>query len=343
MKLALARDADLTALNTFGVQARAPALAVLEHEAQLPALAELCAREGAPLVLGGGSNVLFARDPRRTVLRVALRGMRFEPDRAGQVRAEAAAGEPWDAFVRAGVERGLWGLENLALVWGLVGASPIQNIGAYGVEMRERFESLRAFDLSAGTVRTFDAADCRFGYRDSVFKTPAGRGWLVLSVRFRLGRAAAPRLDYGELRDELARRGAPADDPRAVADAVSAIRRRRLPDPARLGNAGSFFKNPVLGADAADALRARAPDVPLHAAGPDAPAGARKASAAWLIERAGWKGVRRGDAGVSDRHALVLVNHGTASGAQLLALAAEVQQSVLERFGVRLEPEPVVV
>ena len=352
-RLDLVDSADLRALNTFGVPARARRLALLRDEAQLPAVAELAAREGAPFVLGGGSNLLLTRDLHEPVVRVALRGIEVlqpaDPS-AAQVTVQAAAGEPWDALVRATVARGLWGLENLSLIWGQVGASPIQNIGAYGVEMRERFESLRAFDLRDGALRTFEAADCRFGYRDSFFKTPEGRRWLVVSVRFVLSRLPQPRLDYGELRAELAAQGArpqgPAGpppqappDPRRIARAVAAVRQRKLPDPRHLGNAGSFFKNPVVDADAAQVLRARHPGLPAHP-GAD---GACKLSAAWLIEQAGWKGARRGDAGVSDRHALVLVNHGSATGAQLLALARDIQDSVQARFGVRIEPEPVVV
>ena len=366
MKLGAAGPADLRALNTFGVAARARRFVPLRDEAQLPHLAELCAHDGLPFVLGGGSNVLFTRDLDEPVVRVALRGIRFVAPIAeavagpavgsgndvaagavarmpvgahgdpSRVVVEAAAGESWDALVRATVAHGLWGLENLALIWGQVGASPIQNIGAYGVEMREAFESLRAMDLRDGSVRTFDAAACRFGYRDSFFKTPAGRGWLVLSVRFALSRTPRPRLDYGELR---ARLGAAPVDSATVADAVAAIRRSRLPDPAEVGNAGSFFKNPVIDAAAAAALRERHPGLPVHPAGPNL----AKLSAAWLIEQAGWKGVRRGDAGVSARHALVLVNHGAASGAQLLGLARDIQDSVAQRFGVRIEPEPVIV
>ena len=359
MKLEAAGPADLRALNTFGVAARARRFMHLRDEAQLPHLAELCARDGLPFVLGGGSNVLLTRDLDEPVLQVALRGIRFiapgaevpislganaaaghvadtADDAPSRVVVEAAAGESWHALVRATVAHDLWGLENLALIWGQVGASPIQNIGAYGVEMREAFESLRAMDLRDGSVRTFDAAACRFGYRDSFFKTPAGRRWLVLSVRFALSRTPRPRLEYGELR---ARLGATPVDSAAVADAVAAIRRSRLPDPAEIGNAGSFFKNPVIDADTAAALRERHPGMPVHPAG----AGLAKLSAAWLIEQAGWKGARRGDAGVSARHALVLVNHGAASGAQLLALARDIQDSVAQRFGVRLAPEPVVV
>lgn len=345
--LVVARDADLSARTTLRVPARARLLATLSDESALPALPELVDREGAlPLVLGGGSNLLLTGDPAVPVLRVALAGIRVlapEGGAADDVLVEAAAGESWDGLVRATLAKGLCGLENLALIWGSVGASPVQNIGAYGVEMRERFDSLRAVEIATGRVRRFDAADCAFGYRDSLFKRDAGRGWMVLSVRFRLSRRCTPRLDYGELREELTARGVQADaapaSATAIAEAVSAIRRRKLPDPAVLPNAGSFFKNPVLDAGTAHALRERFTDLPAH----PAPGGGAKLSAGWLIERAGFKGARRGDAGVAPQHALVLVNHGRATGAELLALAREVQAGVLQRFGVALEPEPVIV
>src|SRR5690606_1554115 len=276
---------------------------------------------------------------------------------------EAAAGENWHDFVCWTLDQGLGGLENLSLIPGTVGASPIQNVGAYGVEMRERFDSLEAADRRSGERRRLFAEDCRFGYRDSIFKHPEGAHWLVLSVRFRLSRRFEPRLDYGELRAELAAaaaaggapRAAPGDDAnspakldaRAVAAAVVAIRRRKLPDPAVLGNAGSFFRNPVVEAARADALARSHPDMPRYPADdPDPQAGHAprvKLSAGWLIDRCGWKGFREGDAGVHDRHALVLVNHGAASGAQLLALAERIRESVRERFGVELEPEPTIV
>ncbi len=332
---------SLKAFNTFGIDARAQRLFELATLDELPqALAAL--RQAPPaLVLGGGSNLLFTGDPAGTVLRVALRGLRVVQADADEALVEAAAGEAWDPFVAWTLAQGLSGLENLALIPGSVGASPIQNIGAYGVEMAERFESLQAVSLADGRPHRFDAADCGFAYRDSTFKR-AGRGaWLVLSVRFRLSTRWQPRLDYGDIRAELRAAGVTAPTPVDVARAVSAIRRRRLPDPARLGNAGSFFKNPLVPAALAARLKESEPDLPLY---PLAAAdGAVKLSAAWLIERCGWKGHRDGDAGVSDAHALVLVNHGSASGAQVLALAQRIQDSVQQRFGVRLEPEPVIV
>ncbi|NLD70737.1 MAG: UDP-N-acetylmuramate dehydrogenase [Limnobacter sp.] len=349
MTLQIIENASLKALNSFGVEARARRLLTLDDAADVDRALEAIAGEPRVLVLGGGSNLLLANDFDGTVLRVALRGRRIveqgTADRPTLV--EAAAGENWHAFVGWTLDQGLAGLENLSLIPGTVGASPIQNVGAYGVEMVDRFDSLLAIHRGSGERRRFEARDCRFGYRDSLFKHPDGRDWLILSVRFRLARASdhVPVLDYGELRDELAARGSPA--PLQVARAVIAIRRRKLPDPALLGNAGSFFRNPVVDRGTAEALAERHPGLPRYPA--DARARAIgdadevKLSAAWLIDRCGWKGYRDGDAGVHARHALVLVNHGSATGAQLLALAERIARSVRERFGVLLEPEPTIV
>jgi len=333
-------DAPLGALNTFGIQARARALWRLRQAAELPALLAALRddRQGPPLLLGGGSNVLITGDLASPVIQVALTGRRVVAEHGDDTIVEAAAGEPWDGLVRWTLALGLAGLENLALIPGTVGAAPIQNIGAYGVELRECFDSLEAVELSTGRTRRFDAPECAFGYRDSLFKQPAGAGWLIVSVRLRLSRSPRLRLDYGEIRAELARASIDAPGADDVARAVTAIRRRKLPDPARLGNAGSFFRNPIVDRSVARSLHEHEPALPAW------PAGDRvKLSAAWMIERCGWKGHRDGDAGVHAAHALVLVNHGRAGGADLLRLARAIRDSVAARFGVTLEPEPVLL
>jgi len=284
-------------------------------------------------------------------VQMALRGLRIVQDDGNTVIVEAAAGEAWDPLVRWTLSQGLAGLENLALIPGTVGAAPIQNIGAYGVELRDHFESLDAIDLEGGTTAKsstagltgglttrFTAADCAFGYRDSVFKQAGAAHWLVTSVRLRLSRVADLKLDYGEIRAELADAHISAPTPTDVADAVRRIRRRKLPDPAVIGNAGSFFKNPLIEPDHATSLSSREPGLPCWPSGDQV-----KVSAAWMIERCGFKGMRVGDAGVHDRHALVLVNHGHARGSEILALAGRIQDAVATRFGIRLEAEPVVV
>ena len=338
MALSVSENASLQRLNSFGVQARARRLVAVEDAADLDAALAVLAGESQRLILGGGSNLLFTGDFDGTVLHVRTRGRRVLADTNGSAIVEAEAGESWDGFVRWTLACGLGGLENLSLIPGTVGASPIQNIGAYGVEMRESFHGLSAVRIGDGERREFGAPDCAFGYRDSVFKHDRGAGWLITRVRFRLSRGASPRLDHGELREELARRGVHGPSAIEVADAVCALRHRKLPDPATLGNAGSFFKNPVVAPSIAQTLAQRHPGLPAWPAGPLV-----KLSAAWMIDRCGWKGHRDGDAGVHARHALVLVNHGAATGAQILALAQRIRESVQASFGVSLETEPVIV
>jgi len=340
MRLRILDDAPLAALNSFGVAARARRLVVLDDAADLPAALAATAHFGQPLVLGGGSNILFAGDVDGAVLLVRTRGRRLEAMGCG-ARLSAAAGEPWDDIVGWSLEAGFAGLENLAMIPGSCGAAAIQNIGAYGLELAERFESLLAADLRSGILREFHRDDCRFGYRDSVFKQPGGDRWLILELRLRVG-ACAPVLDYADLRRIFPEDGPQPEAP-AIAAAVRAIRARKLPDPARLGNAGSFFKNPVIEMTQAVALRDREPGIPLYPAVDPQGHTACKVPAGWLIERCGWKGKRVGDAGVHADHALVLVNHGAASGAEILALARRITASVRARFGILLEAEPRIV
>jgi len=333
----LLEHAPLARLNTFRVAAQARWLATIHDAAALPAVLDTPQARGPVMVLGEGSNVLFAGDFDGLVVQLHFTGLASREDdgRAALVRAEA--GVNWDALVDWTLARDLAGLENLALIPGLVGAAPIQNIGAYGVEVAETIEAVEAWDRSLARAVRLDRAECAFGYRDSVFKRAPER-WIVTAVEFRLSRTAPLRLDYAGVREELAA-GAASPTPRAVADAVRRLRRRKLPDPAVIGNAGSFFKNPVVDAGTAARLRAAHAGLPTYPAGD----GRQKLSAAWLIERCGWRGHRDGDAGISAQHALVLVNHGNATGAELLALARRVAASVEDRFGVRLEPEPRIV
>ncbi len=336
----LLRDAPLKSRNTFGVQARAAVLAEVADSAALPAVFALPEFTGrAPLVLGGGSNLLFAGDPDVPVLALTSQDVRVLADDGDRVVVRADAGVVWHDFVMHTLAQGWCGLENLALIPGTVGAAPIQNIGAYGVEVREFVHVVEAFEAATGSVHRLDATDCAFAYRDSVFKHQPDR-FIVTAVEFALSRTPALKLDYAGIGDEIASMGIAQPSARDVADAVIAIRRRKLPDPAVLGNAGSFFKNPIVAQAQADALLAQHPDMPVFR-GHDA--GTRKLSAAWFIDRCGWKGQRDGDAGVAPTHALVLVNHGHASGRQLLELAHRIADSVRERFGVSIEPEPRVI
>ncbi|MFC3533599.1 UDP-N-acetylmuramate dehydrogenase [Vogesella facilis] len=332
----------LRELNTFGMPVNAANFCVLEDLAQLPALLTSDIFQRGPVLwLGGGSNLLFTRDYPGLVIKVALRGIRLLADDGDSVLVEAAAGENWHDFVQYTLAQGWSGLENLSLIPGTVGASPIQNIGAYGVEVKDHLAQVVCADLRhGGCERVLDNADCRFAYRDSVFKQQLAGQLLVTAVRFRLQRRFQPRIGYGDIQQQLQAMGAgEAPTAQQVSAAVIAIRQSKLPDPATLGNAGSFFKNPLVSRETADALLARFPALP-HYPQPD---GRVKLAAGWLIDQAGLKGYRDGDAGVHARQALVLVNHGHASGSQMWALANKVRDTVRERYGVELEPEPIVL
>ena len=331
------RDASLRARNSFGVNAIAPLLVETHDAAALPEVLSRYA-DSASMVLGGGSNLLFAGDPPGTVIALATRGIDIVED--GDVAiVRADAGATWHDFVLWTLDHGLCGLENLALIPGTVGAAPIQNIGAYGVEVRERIHAIEAFDRRNGAMVRLDANACDFAYRDSRFKRDPEHH-VVTAVEFALPRTPSLRLDYAGIGEELAAMGVADPTPAQVAGAVIRIRRRKLPDPAVLGNAGSFFKNPIVPAGIAAGLQSAYPGLPLFRGNSD---DTRKLSAAWLIDQCGWKGHREGDAGVAPSHALVLVNHGHATGMQLLDLARRIAASVRERFGVAIEPEPRIV
>jgi UDP-N-acetylmuramate dehydrogenase len=287
------------------------------------------------LVIGGGSNLLLTADLAALVLRMATRGIRVLSDDGSRVVVEAEAGEPWHPFVQHTLAAGFAGLENLSLIPGTVGAAPMQNIGAYGVEIKDVFAGLTALDRESGELRDFSLEQCNFGYRDSVFKQQPGR-WLILRVRFKLDRAAHLHLEYGPVRQRLSEQGIEQPTPSDVSRAICSIRSEKLPDPAVLGNAGSFFKNPLVPAAVVTQIKAQHPDLVAY---PQAD-GQMKLAAGWLIERAGWKGFRDGDAGVHKLQALVLVNYGTATGLQLLDLAQRIQKDIAERFHVELEMEP---
>jgi UDP-N-acetylmuramate dehydrogenase len=337
--LPIEHDISLQQFNTFGIPAHARRYLRVEDPAQLTLLTADPALAALPrLVLGGGSNLLITRDEVDSlVLHMALTGKEIVGETGDAILVRARAGENWHGFVQWTLEQGLGGLENMSLIPGTVGASPIQNIGAYGAEVKDLFHSLTAFDFATGTTRTMDAGACRFAYRDSVFKHEGGRDLAVLDVTFALPRAWTPNLRYAELAQALADLAAPT--PRQVSDAVIAIRRRKLPDPAEIGNAGSFFKNPVVSGEHCARLLESWPNL-VHHAQPD---GSEKLAAGWLIDQCGWKGKSLGRAGVYPKQALVLVNNGGATGEEVLALARAIQADVQERFGVLLEPEPVML
>ncbi len=346
------RNVSLQPLNSFGIAARAARMVRVRGEDDVRAVladAELAAQDR--FVLGGGSNIVLTGDVKGVVLKVEVAGRRVLGQTARHTIVEAGAGENWHDFVGWTLQQGLPGLENLALIPGTVGASPVQNIGAYGVELQDRFHELDAIDLASGEVFTLNAAQCGFGYRDSVFKHApaqpgdfglAGRA-LILRVRLALPRAWQPVLSYLELERKAQDSGISAPDARQIHDWIVAIRRAKLPDPAVIGNAGSFFKNPTVTPEQCQDIIGRDPKL-VHYPMPD---GSVKLAAGWLIDACGWKGKSVGNAGVYDKQALVLVNRGgrthPATGGEVMTLAGAIQTSVYERFGIRLEPEPVVI
>lgn len=338
--LQLVNNAPLLTRNTLRVAATARRLAEVRSQAALEELLESDWFRSEPvLVLGEGSNVLFAADPCGVVVHLGLADITISQDNGDSALVHAGAGAGWNDLVHWTLSRQLEGLENLALIPGHVGAAPVQNIGAYGTEVGEFINAVEAFDRVGGAMRRLDNAACAFGYRDSLFKREPDR-WMVTAVEFRLPRSHALRLDYAGVRDELVAMAVGVPRATDVADAVTRLRRRKLPDPALIGNAGSFFKNPVVDAGTAGALRQANPSLPVY---PESNGEGHKLSAAWLIGSCGWKGFREGDAEIAEQHALVLVNHGHATGAQLLDLARRVAESVRERFGVALQPEPRII
>ena len=332
--------ASLREFNTFGLPAVAATLVRISCEADVRRVIDHPELGRAPkFVLGGGSNVVLTRDVAATVLKVEIAGRRLVREGADAWVVEAGAGEPWPDFVAWTLDQGLPGLENLALIPGSVGASPVQNIGAYGVELKDRFESLDAIDLVTGRSVTLTAAECHFGYRDSVFKGLLAGKSLITRVRFRLPRPWQPALGYLELQRKMLETGITQPSARTLFDWICAVRRAKLPDPAVIGNAGSFFKNPVVSAEQCRDIIGRDPEIVYY----PLPDGSVKLAAGWLIDACGWKGKTVGRAGVYEKQALVLVNRGGASGAEVLTLARAIQESVYGRFGIRLEPEPVIL
>jgi len=336
---ALIRNASLDEHTTFRVPARAALLAEVRDSSVLADLLAMPQAQGLPvLVLGGGSNVLFTHNFNGLIIHLSTRGIDILARDSKHALVRVAAGEDWDRFVRWSLAQGLSGLENLILIPGTVGAAPVQNLGAYGVEVREFVAAVEAWDRTAQELVRLDNEACAFAYRDSLFKRQRER-YIVTAVEFRLPKQRDLRLDYAGVRQELAAMRVNTPTPEELGRAVERLRRRKLPDPAVIGNAGSFFKNPLVTVENATALSQEHPNVPVY------PYSEKycKISAAWLIEACGFKGFREGDAGVSEMHSLVLVNHGSATGAQLWALAVRIKDAVAARFGVNLEPEPLVV
>lgn len=350
------KNVPLQHSNSFGIMAKALSLVRVSAESDIAAVLQDDALRALPkFVLGGGSNIVLTGDVKPLVLKVEIMGKRLVGETAKAWIVEAGAGESWHDLVTWTLQMGYPGLENLALIPGTVGASPVQNIGAYGVELQDRFESLDAVDLTTGRRFTLNAAQCAFGYRDSVFKhtsiatsagTPgfglAGKA-LITQVRLSLPKAWKPVLGYADIEKKMQQSGVHAPDAQQIHDWICEIRRAKLPDPQVIGNAGSFFKNPTVSPEQCADIIQREPKI-VHYPLAD---GTVKLAAGWLIDACGWKGKSVGNAGVYDRQALVLVNRGGVSnpvtGGEVMTLAKAIQTSVYERFGILLEPEPVVV
>lgn len=334
-------EQDLTDYNTLGLKSQARAFLRVQTQDNLEALSETARRYPGVVVLGGGSNVVLAPRIEALVVHVETRGVGVVDEDAEARIVEVQGGEPWHDFVSLCVERGWSGLENLALIPGTVGAAPVQNIGAYGVEQDMYFHSLVAWDIRHGRRVEMGAADCLFSYRDSVFKHAESGRWLILAVRYRLPRDWRPELSYPDLvrHPGIAAAGASVT-PRQVFNAVCEIRCAKLPDPAELANVGSFFKNPVVDAETFRKLRDLYPGIVAY---PLDGGEHFKLAAGWLIERSGWKGRRLGPVGMHERQSLVMVNYGGATARDVQILADVIRAEVVTRFGVHLEQEPVEI
>ncbi|SNR59084.1 UDP-N-acetylmuramate dehydrogenase [Hymenobacter mucosus] len=332
----LEHNVSLRPYNTFGLDVQARLFARFSSVEDLQTLLQLPEVQAAEkLVLGGGSNLLFTQNFDGVVLKNEICGLDIISQDDNTALVRAGAGESWHGMVQYTLDQELSGIENLSLIPGTVGAAPLQNIGAYGAELKDTFDHLEALEISTGQLRTFSAAECGFGYRESVFKGPLKNQYIVTGVVLRLHRQAQPNVSYGAIKTTLEDLGIGGEPtPRQVSEAVMHIRRSKLPDPAQIGNAGSFFKNPEVSQAKFDELKAQYPEVP----GYPVPGGV-KVPAGWLIEQCGWKGMRRGAHGVHDKQALVLVNHGGAQGQDIRELAHDIIASVREKFGVELHPE----
>lgn len=331
---------SLKPFNTFGILSYARFFKIIESVNDLQILLKDAAWKAVPkLILGGGSNILFTKDFSGLVIKNEIKGVQKIQEDEQSIFLKIGAGENWHEMVLHAIHLGLGGIENLSLIPGTVGAAPIQNIGAYGMELKEVFSELEAINVANGDCVIFSKQDCQFGYRDSVFKKKYKDCFVIASVTLRLNKKPCFNVSYDVLNNYLQMRQSESLSLKVVSDAVIAIRQTKLPDPKIIGNAGSFFKNPVIPLSQFNELQAKNPTMP-HFVESDA---LMKVPAGWLIERSGWKGKRLGQAGVHDKQALVLVNYGDATGAEVQALASQIQKAVKEQFGIDLMPEVNII
>lgn len=326
---------DLTKLNTFGVSVRAKFLVEVKNESEITELFGMPEfKNNKRIFLGGGSNVLFREDFDGIVIINKLKGIEIISEDSENVLVRVMSGEWWHDLVLFSVERGYWGIENLAYVPGTVGAAPMQNIGAYGGELNNTLESVEAVDLKSGEKRIFSKEECKLGYRDSVFKNELKDKYFITAVNLRLSKIEKKNISYKILKNYLDENKIEVKSSRDISSAVTEIRKSKLPDPAILGNAGSFFKNVFIGVENLEELQKTYPEIPYFEEGESI-----KIPSGWLIEQCGYKGKRVGNVGVHDKQALVLVNHGGATGGEIWGLAEEIIASVYEKFGLKLTPE----
>lgn len=335
--MSLTHNISLRPYNTFGIESMAKEFSVFRTPEELEELITAAGKHHF-LVLGGGSNILLTKNYDGYVLKNEISGIDIVKEDEHHVYVKAGAGENWHQLVIFCMERNLAGIENLSLIPGNVGASPMQNIGAYGVEIKDVFHDLEAFQIKARKIITFTHADCKFGYRESVFKNKYKGEYVILNVTFRLNKIPHFNTSYGAIEEELARMNIGVSI-QTISQAVINIRSSKLPDPAKIGNAGSFFKNPSISPRQYDELKKNHPTVPAYPQGN----GTVKIAAGWLIEQCGWKGYRKGDAGVHEKQALVLVNYGNASGREIYDMSEEIRRSVLKRFKIELDREVNVI
>ena len=333
------KDYDLSNLNTFGIKAYAKRFVEMGSMAEMKELFEShYFSEQERIFLGGGSNVLFTKDFNGLVVLNKLKGIDIIHEDSSSVTVRAMGGEIWHDLVIFSVEHEYWGIENLSLIPGTVGAAPIQNIGAYGAELKDVLISIEAYDLKDGTLRIFTKEECEPGYRYSIFKNKLKGKYFIAAVNIKLSKIEKKNISYKILREYLEQNDIKINGPKDISDAVASIRRSKLPDPAKIGNAGSFFKNILLseseGKKKLEELQRKYPDIPYFKED-----GYIKIPSAWLIEASGWKGKRAGNAGVHDKQALVLINHGEATGEEIKNLSDQIIKSVFSKFGLTLVPE----
>ncbi len=330
------KDVQLKPFNTFGIEATAKYFIEVSSIDQLQEILQSPDYQSTErLILGGGSNMLLTKDFDGLVIKIAIKGFEVVNENEDNIWIKAGAGLVWHDLVMQCVNQNYAGMENLSLIPGTVGAAPMQNIGAYGIEIKEVFEELQALEIATGEIKNFDKAMCNFGYRESIFKHEAKGKYIILNVTFKLSKKPTFHVEYGAIKDTLAEMGEIEMSIKAISDAVIQIRQSKLPNPAEIGNAGSFFKNPEILKSQFEALKAQFPTIPSYPVSETT----TKVPAGWLIEQAGWKGQRFGNVGVHAKQALVLVNYGGGKGEEIKDLSQKIQASVKEKFGIQLSAE----